>query len=159
VKLRDVMPVVVLLTPRGLWAMNLQNGDDRYIAHFPEDFDRFVNALAKTYAHGMPAWWVKAKLRQLIEYLEVRDAHILDGDLVRVEDGKIRGVKTMPELAKDLKLRVEDGKIRGVKTMPELAKDLKRIYGNDMELFLYIIFNLETDLRRHFTKELYSLTI
>lgn len=136
-KLRDVMPVVVLLTPRGLWAMNLQNGDDRYIAHFPEDFDRFVNALAKTYAHGMPAWWVKAKLRQLIEYLEVRDAHILDGDLVRVEDGKIRGVKTMPEL----------------------AKDLKRIYGNDMELFLYIIFNLETDLRRHFTKELYSLTI
>ena len=131
------MPVVVLLTPRGLWAMNLQNGDDRYIAHFPEDFDRFVNALAKTYAHGMPAWWVKAKLRQLIEYLEVRDAHILDGDLVRVEDGKIRGVKTMPEL----------------------AKDLKRIYGNDMELFLYIIFNLETDLRRHFTKELYSLTI
>lgn len=136
-KLRDVMPAVVLLTPHGLWAMNLQNGDDRYIAHFPEDFDRFANALARTYAQGMPAWWIKAKLRQLIEYLEIRDAYILDGDLVRVEDGKIQGVKTMPEL----------------------AEELKRIYGNDMELFLHIIFDLETDLRRHLKKGLYSLTI
>ena len=125
-RLRDVMPVVVLFGPNGLWAMDLRTNEDRYIARFPEDLETFVNALARTYARGMPTWWVRAKLKQLLEYLEVRDGYILDGDLIRVENGRIWGVKSMPEL----------------------VKDLTRIYGKDIELFLLLLFDLGVGLRK-----------
>lgn len=126
VKFSDIMPVVVVLGPKGLWSWNLRTGEDCFLAHFPEDFKAFVDAFTQTYAKGAPRWWVKTRLLQLLEFLDIRDGYIFEGDLVRVEDGRLWGVMTLSDL----------------------AKELKRIYGPDMEDFLMLIVEMLMETRQ-----------
>lgn len=130
-KFRDVVPVIVALTPHGLWAFDLRTGEDRYIVNFPEDLDRFALSLSATYLPTMSPYLIRRQLTHLLEYLEVRDAYIVEGDLVRVEDGKLWGPNTLPEL----------------------AEELRRIYGEDMEELLFGIYRLLVDLRKKFITE------
>lgn len=130
IKLQDVMPVVVVLSPHGLYVVDMRGDDDRILAEFPEDIERFVTAFHRTYARGMPREWVARKFRQLLRYLELREAHLTEGDLVRIEDGKPIGAKIMPDV----------------------MEDASRIYGRDMELFLLLVFDMMRDVRRGLSK-------
>ncbi|AHF80965.1 hypothetical protein [Thermococcus paralvinellae] len=125
-KFRDVMPVIVSLTPHGLWAFDLRTEEDRYIVNFPEDLDRVALSLSATYLPYKSPHIIRRYLIHLLDYLETRDAYIVDGDLVRIEDVKPWGTKTMPEL----------------------AEELRRIYGEDMEELLIGLYRLLMDLRK-----------
>lgn len=127
-QLADVMPVVVALSPHGLYAVDMKGDGDKVLAEFPRDFDRFVAAFHHTYAREMPREWVARKFRQLLQYLEMRDAHLAEGDLVRIEDGRPVGVKGMGDV----------------------MRDASRVYGKDMELFLMLVFDMMRDLRKEF---------
>ncbi|NJE60523.1 hypothetical protein [Thermococcus sp. 21S7] len=130
-KFRDVMPVIVALTPHGLWAFDLRTEEDHYIVNLPEDLDHFALSLSATYLPYMSPRTIRRYLTHLLDYLEIHDAYIVDGDLVRVEDGHLWGSKTMPEL----------------------AEELRTIYGEDMEELLFGLYRLLVDLRKKFITE------
>lgn len=56
-KFGDVMPVVVALGAGGLFLIRPKEGKTEVLTGFPEDFERVVEALAKTYARPMPKTW------------------------------------------------------------------------------------------------------
>lgn len=76
----------------------------------------------------MPFGWIKQKLKHLLHYLDLHEAYLIDGDLVAIIDGKPYGLKTYPEV----------------------IADIRRLFGNDMELFLRVVYDLMNDLKKHF---------
>jgi len=65
-------------------------------------------------------------LYKLIEYLKRQDAYLYEGDLVRIKNGKLYGLKTLPEV----------------------AKDLQEIFGSKTEVILNIFLRIAQDLRK-----------
>lgn len=92
--LSDVMPVVVALGPKGFYVIRPKDGESEILASFPEDLNRVAFALFETYAEPLPFEWVRQKLKQLLHYLDLHEAYLIDGDLVAIIDGKPYGLKT-----------------------------------------------------------------
>lgn len=126
--LANMMPVVVALGSKGLYVIRLKDGESGTLASFPEDLNRVAFALSETYAAPMPFGWIKQKLKHLLNYLDLHEAYLIDGDLVAIIDGKPYGLKTYPEV----------------------IADTRRLFGNDMELFLRVVYDLMDDLKKHF---------
>ncbi|WP_297500944.1 hypothetical protein [Thermococcus sp.] len=130
-QLADVMPVVVVLSVDGLYVIDMKGNNSKVLAEFSKDFDHFVTAFHQAYVPEVPREWVARKFRQLLQYLELREAHLTEGDLVRIEDGKPFGAKGMGDV----------------------MRDASRVYGEDITLFLQLIFRLMEGLKREFAKE------
>lgn len=73
---------------------------------------------------------VARKLRQLLHYLDYREAYLIDGDLVKVDEGTPYGLKIYPEV----------------------VEEASRIYGNYMEVFLNILYDMMRDVKRELQK-------
>lgn len=69
---------------------------------------------------------LKEAFYKLIEYLKRQDGYLVEGDLVKVVDSKFYGVKTLPEV----------------------AKDLQEIFGPEAEVLLNIFLRIAQDLRK-----------
>lgn len=91
--LSDVMSVVVALgPPNGLYVIRLKTGgESETLASFPEDLNRVAFALFETYAEPLPFEWVRQKLKQLLHYLDLHEAYLIDGDLVAIIDDRPTG--------------------------------------------------------------------
>ena len=117
--------VLVMITPNGIHAYNRQLDKTETLATFPEDIPIVAKAMHKAYAPMIDEKVLEEALYKLIEYLKRQDAYLVEGDLVKVVEGRFYGVKILPEV----------------------AKDLQEIFGPEAEVMLNILLHIAQDLR------------
>jgi len=119
------MRVLVMITPNGIHAYDTKLDKAETLATFPEDIPAVVKAMQKAYAPMIDEEVLEEALYKLIEYLKRQAAYLVEGDLVKVKDGKFYGVKILPEV----------------------AKDLQEVFGPEAEVILNIFLRVAQDLR------------
>ncbi|RLI67587.1 MAG: hypothetical protein DRP02_14225 [Candidatus Gerdarchaeota archaeon] len=119
------MRVVVMITPNGIHAYDRKLDKAETLAVFPEDIPIVAKAMHKAYAPMIDTEVLEEALYKLIEYLKRQGAWLYEGDLVRIKDGKLYGLKTLPEV----------------------AEDLQGIFGPEAEVLLNIFLRIANDLK------------
>jgi len=119
------MRVLVLISPNGIFAYDSRLDKAKALAVFPEDVSIVAKAMHKAYAPMIDTEVLEEALYKLIEYLKRQDAYLYEGDLVRIKDGKLYGLKTLPEV----------------------AEDLQGIFGPEAEVLLNIFLRIANDLK------------
>lgn len=116
----------VVITSNGIVIYDPKLDEAEVLATFPEDVNIVAKAMHKAYAPMIDAEVLEEALYKLIEYLKRHDAYLYEGDLVRIENGKLYGLKTLPEV----------------------AEELQEIFGPEAEVLLTIFLQITNDFKK-----------